>query len=310
MHYKYLLLFLLFLPACIKQVDIEIEPDFDRIVVNSVFGCYEKLEVKVSSLQSILDTSNVVINDAIVVIEINDRVDTLEYNYSDKIYQSKLYPSPGDVINLKVCADEYQTALACDTMPLGVGIIEGAKEESITIGEDGFSNVDYAFSFYKNMGQDNYYEFFIVEQSWRKRDSTYWLSFFANDVIIDPLILSSNSNGFNFCTYLFNDFAIDKGLYTVNMKMNNSLGNSGKYKFPLLRDTPERCEAIVLRTVSQAYYKYRNSWVKHVYFQNNHEKVEDVIYLPLVGEPQEMYSNVKNGYGVFVAYNQDYVVVN
>jgi hypothetical protein len=195
-------------------------------------------------------------------------------------------------------------------MPLGVDIIRGTKGESITIDEDGISNVDYAFSFNKSMGQDNYYEFFIVKQSWHKRDSTYWVSFFADEVIIDPLILSSNSNEFNFCTYLFNDFAIDRGLYTVNMKMNKFLVYSGEYKFPLLRNAPEKCEAIVLRTVSRAYYKYRNSWVRHVYFQNNDEKVEDIIYLPLAGEPQEMYSNVKNGYGVFVAYNQDYIVVN
>jgi hypothetical protein len=56
--------------------------------------------------------------------------------------------------------------------------------------------------------------------------------------------------------------------------------------------------SVQLRNVSADYYKYRSTWLYSVYSKNG-----DILYG--TGEPLNVYSNVKNGYGIFASFNTD-----
>lgn len=295
--------------SCIQQVNLDVYKTQRKLVVNSIIGCYDNIKVKVSGLQSILDSSVMIIENATVVIDVNNRIDTLRYNPADGFYHTHLYALPGDILCLNVWLDGYPTVTACDTMPHSVKILDASLTESVTIDEFGERHDDYTLTFEKEAGELNYYEFFMAFHSWNADDSVCRVSFARDAVTVDPLISSSNSNEFNFCTYLFNDSDWTGGRYTLHMKMNKGQWGSGEYKLPLLHDCPKTCRAVVLRTVSRAYYDYQNAWGKHNRHKNDDKKIDDIIYLPILGEPTEMFSNVENGFGVFVTYNQEYFIV-
>jgi hypothetical protein len=309
LKFNALFLFAVFFSACVQQVDFEIKDVRSQLVVNAVVEGNNDIIVHVSSLQTMVDTTSAVIENATVIIDINKRVDTLLYNPSDGFYHTHLCALPGDVLRLSVWVDGYPEVTACDTMPHSIKILDASLQESLTIDEFGDYHDDYTLTFEKESGMLNYYEFFMVFHSWDAEDSVCSISFPVDAVTVDPLISSSNSNEFNFCTYLFNDAALSEGRYTLRMKMNKGRRGSGEYNFPLLRNCPKKCRAVVLRRVSRAYYDYQNAWGKHIHHQNNDEKIDDIIFLPLIGETSEMYSNVENGFGVFVTYNQDYFIV-
>lgn len=60
----------------------------------------------------------------------------------------------------------------------------------------------------------------------------------------------------------------------------------------------------VLRTTSQAYFNYRKYWIRHKNNQQTGNRIEDPLFISLVGDPVPMYTNVEGGYGIFAAYNQ------
>jgi hypothetical protein len=176
-------------------------------------------------------------------------------------------------------------------------------KESITVDEYGDPHTDYSVAFSKQPGKPNFYELFFVDQ-W-KYDSIYVINYESIAASIDPLILSYGTTDFNFYTFLFNDASLTTNEYTLTMKMIRGVTAGGNFKNPVVT-IRDKSHAVVLRTVSMAYYEYRNSWEKHQHFKNDSIGTGDFIFVPLMGEPQDMYSNIENGLGIFVASSQDY----
>lgn len=299
---KILFYLLLILTSCIKELNYSVDVVPKQLVINSVIAAYEPVCVNVSGLQSILDSSLSFIDNASVILEIvGGYTDTLSYE-SEGNYVSYLYGQPGKVFHLTVQAEGYPTAFASDTVPLLVPINNASKEQSLTVDQYGDPHTDFTVSFSKKTGKINYYELFFVDQS--KSHSVYSIYFQSNAVNIDPIILASGITDFNSATFLFSDATIAEGGYTVSMKMINGLYYGGTFKDPIIT-TRDNARAAVLRTISRAYYDYRCSWEKHKYFKNDITKVENWTQIVMPGEPQEMYSNIQNGLGIFVAYNQN-----
>jgi hypothetical protein len=58
---------------------------------------------------------------------------------------------------------------------------------------------------------------------------------------------------------------------------------------------------ILLRNVSYNYYQYKRNLYQHI---NNQNTSRYDIYDVFKGDPMDLYSNVKNGLGIFAAYSQ------
>jgi hypothetical protein len=293
--------------SCIKEVNFNVEDVPKQLVINSVMQAYQPVSIRVSGLQSILDTSILFIDNALVILsEDDDEVDTLRL-ISKGIYESYIYPKPGKAYQLTVKVEGYPTVFATDTVPFKT-IIKGATmKESITVDEYGNPHTDYSIAFSRQPGKINFYELFFAYQ--RKHDSIYVIDYESMAASIDPLILSSGTTDYNFHTFLFNDASLTTNEYTLSMKMIRGLTGGGNFKNPVVT-IRDNSHAAVFRTVSRAYYEYRNSWEKHQHFKNDSIRTEDFIFVPLMGEPQDMYSNIENGLGIFVAFSQDFYLFN
>jgi hypothetical protein len=301
---KILFYLLLTLTSCIKELNYRVDMVPKQLVINSVIAAYDPVRVNVSGLQSILDSSLLFINNASVILEeVGGYTDTLRYE-SDGNYVSYLVGYPGKVYHLTVRAEGYPTAFATDTVPLLVPINKATQQQSLTVDEDGNPHDDFTLSFSKQPGKTNYYELFFVDQSKSYLDSVYSIYFQSDAVNIDPIILASGITDFNSATFLFSDATIADGEYTISMKMIDAFSDGGTFEDPIIT-TRDNARAAVLRTVSGAYYNYRCSWEKHKYFKNDITKVASWTQIVMPGEPQEMVSNIENGLGIFVAYNQD-----
>jgi hypothetical protein len=252
----FLVLFCL-LNSCIKEVNFTVEDVPKQLIINSVLQAYQPVSVRVSGLQSILDTSILFIDNALVILSEDDNeVDTLRF-ISKGIYESYIYPKPGKSYHLKVKAEGYPTVFATDTVPYKTMIKRATMKESMTVDEDGTPHIDYTLSFDKQTGTTNFYELFFVNQ-W-KYDSIYQIYFETTAASIDPIILASGTTDYNFTTYLFNDASLTTNEYTLAMKMVNVISPGGEFKNPIVT-IRDKAHAAVLRTGSHAYYEYRNSW--------------------------------------------------
>jgi hypothetical protein len=60
---------------------------------------------------------------------------------------------------------------------------------------------------------------------------------------------------------------------------------------------------VVLRSISESYYKYKKYLLRHNYNQNNSGSLDDPLHLLFSGEPSNMYTNINGGYGIFVGYS-------
>jgi hypothetical protein len=301
--FKTLLPLLVILSSCIKQLDYQVDEVPKKLVINSIIECFHPITVNVSCLQSILDTTLFFVNNAKVILkEEGGDIDTLNY-ISQGNYVSYIYGKPGKYYQLTVEGEGFPTAFAIDTIPILVPINKASTKESITVDQYGDPETDFTVSFSKKHGKTNYYELFFILQSKSYIDSLYTISFLSEIVNVDPLILETGLTDFNSASFLFSDASIADGDYTISMRMISGLYYGGNYKEPIITIRDD-ANAVVLRTVSKAYFDYRCSWEKHKYFKNDIAKVESWTLIIMQGEPQEMYNNIENGLGIFVSYNQ------
>jgi hypothetical protein len=288
--------------SCVRELEFRIADVPNMLVVNSVMQAYEPIVVNVSSLQSIKDTTFHFIENALVTIKSENRIDTLRY-ISNGNYGSNLSASPNNVYHLMVAAEGYPIASASDTIPGIATIISASMQQSHTIDEEGNPHTDFTVELSKSESL-NLYEVFFVVQSKDRDEMNYQVCYYSIDVELDPVILSSSYGN----TYFFQNDDLTNGESKLRFKMvsaHNCGGHYSQYIIP----TDGVVVAAVLRSVSSSYYRYRRSWERHSLFLNDDIETEDMLLLPFIGEPQEMYSNIENGLGVFVSYSQDYFIL-
>jgi hypothetical protein len=86
-HAPIFLLLLCLFNSCIKEVNFTVDDVPKQLVINSVLQAYQPVSVRVSGLQSILDTSILFIDDALVILsQDHNEVDTLRF-ISKGIYE-------------------------------------------------------------------------------------------------------------------------------------------------------------------------------------------------------------------------------
>ena len=126
-------------------------------------------------------------------------------------------------------------------------------------------------------------------------------------VVADPVLRADSELDFSPETYIFSDDYFNGNNYTMINKFL-SMSVSGKYDQPIV--PTEKDSYAILRTTTSVYYNYRKYWLRHSNNQQIGIRVEEPLFMSLIGEPVPMYSNVENGYGIFAAYNQTYYKLN
>ncbi len=132
----------------------------------------------------------------------------------------------------------------------------------------------------------NYYEV-LIYKLYENKKTDYWNS--DGDVkVIDPVLLNEGDQDYLPTTFFFSDELFDGQEYTLRVNSPGGIGNSINY-------------TVSLRSISESYYLYRKYYTRHSY---NQQFEGDFLDLVFKGEPQPMFSNIVNGYGIFAGYQE------
>ena len=132
----------------------------------------------------------------------------------------------------------------------------------------------------------NYYELLI---SSKPGGTNGWYTEYETN---DPVLMNEGDQDYHPTSFFFSDELFNGEQYTMRIK--NGVGYMTKDN----KLTPTPLYA-TLRSVSRAYYKYRKYYTRHAYNQQSQNEFIDLIFK---GEPQNMFTNIENGYGIFAGY--------
>ena len=308
MKYRLVLIAVLAFTSCIREIDYEVETVPPQLVVNSIVQANHLIEVNVSNLKSIFDTTYQFIDNAEVCIHSGNFVDTLT-GQGDGNYLSHFKAEEGRAYTLIVKKAGYPQVFATDTVPYISRIIEASEVQTSELDEYGWPIYEYSVTFECDTTTPQLYELMFIEQLILKDEGTYQLSFMPYETEVDPIISQAGINDFS-ATYFFSSTGIPSSLYTLKMKMQAGTSSGGLFTEPIIQTGKINVNAVVLRTISQAYLDYRVAWEKHNMLMNDSSVIENLILIPLIGPQPEMFSNIENGRGVFVSYCQSYFILD
>jgi hypothetical protein len=299
-----LLLLTSLLFACQSTIDIDIE-DTPRVPVINALITPDGARAHLSWSFNYQEDSLKPIHDAQVSIRsmesgISYALDPLDaFNYNT----TNISFAPGAYL-LSVIVDGYPLITAHTSIPNQTTILGGKDIWPAGYDEYGDGYNDLSLIFDDQNGANNYYEVFFVSKALSD------ISFQTNHCIVanDPSVLNTGLEKMDSRTLLFNDalFADQRKElkikycstdYTAHVDSKFSLTNVGRYA--------------ILRDVSEEYYTFRRSWVIHNFSKPDRPAVleeepilEDVIKTLYKPDIQPLYSNIENGYGIFIGYRE------
>ena len=293
-----------FMISCSKEIDFKNSNIENKLVLNGLICPDSLISVHLSRTNTILSDEILVIENAIVSLYCNGKyIETLSYFKNGKYKSKTVFPQPDSVYTISAEAEGYPAIIATDTVPRVTRIIFGTHYSGNTYDEYGDPHHDYEITI-SDPPEKNFYElFFIYQYSPNIFDDNYYIHFQIYPVIADPVLRSDSELDYWVFTYVFTDNFFNGTNYLMK---NKFLAAAVQAKFAKQFVPIDYDKYAILRTTSLAYYNYRKGWIRHSNNQQIGNRIEEPLFMTLIGDPTPMYSNVEGGYGIFAAYNQIY----
>lgn len=292
-----LILLILILISCTKEVSVEIPPHDSKLVLNSLFCNNQKVIVNLGYSVNIWSNANNGICDAeIKLYENGIFIETLVSLDSGK-YISSLIPEIEKVYELKVVANGFSDIACKDSIPDFPNIRSLSFRDSLYI-DDEKNSISQAFvTIIDPIEKQNFYEIILKLKYIPPHGSDF--------VITDAISYRNNSDivlqNENILEYypkslVFSDELFNGDEYNMlidfsgpgHISNHNGITEMQGYDFILIFE---------VRSISRGLYLYKKQLLKHLYNQDS--DIWDG-----VGDPVQMYTNVKGGYGIFAGYSQ------
>lgn len=290
------------------EIDVELEKQPSKLVVHSILKPFsfssnnQLLTVEVQRTTPFDENKReVVIPDAIVTLSKNNCVlDTLIFNDSLKTYlipynSINKYPKQDDIFKLQVEKEGFETVTSKTIIPKKVEI-NNSKIIPIAYFDDNERPYSEAsFEFTDPINEINYYEVIISDIT--ELENTFFELSTSNKIITSesyyPSLLEFDKPKPK--SLLFSDKIINGKTVNINCYyLTPYMINEGVPK------VISHYITIHLRNVTKEYYKYKTTALQLYYSLE-----ENILYGS--GEPVNIYSNIKNGYGLFGSYNYDVI---
>ena len=295
----------IFLFSCSKEIDFKNSNIENKLVLNGLICPDSLISVHLSRTNTILSDEILVIENAIVSLYCNGKyIETLSYFKNGKYKSKTVFPQPDSVYTITAEAEGCPAISATDTVPRSTRIIFGTHSSGNTYDEYGDPHHDYEITI-SDPPEKNFYElFFIYQNSPNIFNDNFYINFQVYPVIADPVLRSDSELDYWVFTYVFTDNFFNGTNYLMKNKfLAAAVGGEFANQFV---PTDFEDKYAILRTTSLAYYNYRKSWIRHSNNQQIGNRIEEPLFMTLIGDPTPMYSNVVGGYGIFAAYNQIY----
>ncbi len=308
---KYLLtfFFMITLVSCKKNIDVDLPDLPSQLVVNCLFNPNQKWIVNVSQTLGITDTAQhaAFVDNALVSLY-EDDIWIANLTHTNKgNYTLDAFPVPEQNYTIKVQAAGFETAEATAKIP-----VQGVMPYSATFSTDTIYIIDelqslmavspVSVSFYDIPNVKNYYQVKLIAY-----DSLYLTAnAIHQDNLFETFSLRTKSplaETFNEAQYyvLLNDETQDGNEINLdcttwaNLFYPSVVGYEGDSLITPRRNLELYVE---LNTLSQDMYLFEKSYIQNRYNITN----------PFA-EPINVYSNVKNGLGIFAGYQQNRIRV-
>ncbi len=302
-NYFFIIIIIFFATACQKPLEINYPEQEPLLVVNCLFSPDSLFVARISHTAKTDDSTNLSITNANCEIwSDGEKLATLTHSENGFYTNPNLMAEVGKAYTIKISHPDYLSISATDTVP-EKGIINEIYFEHFTqydMLDESYSH-DLNIRIDDNPNKNNFYQIkarslrlYINEEwdgdtTWIPIDTTFYYS---------SIWLSNNS------PILIDDQIEEADILPFNDKYFNgdNILLSFQYYLPFGGSTDgelhlgEHDLIISFKTTSQQYYNYTKQLQKHTYNQYND------IYNG-IGDPVQMTTNIKNGYGIFAAYN-------
>lgn len=289
---KILLLFLLLLSSCTKTIEIDL-PAFDpKPVINCLFSPDSTFKLRLSRSASIFDTLPYPSfeMDAVLRLYENEVLkDTMFFDGQD--FRSDLIPKTGSTYRIEMDSPDFGPVSAKDFIPEPPIFQVDSFRDSVYVNEDGEYVSQVKITIDDDFSRKNYYELILLPRAFSPITG-------ADDTLQRYVTFALKND-----PVLENEGILQH--YTNTAVFSNELFSSGEQPLIINYLAQEGYFALVviLRTVSEDYYRYKKSLIIHINSQDS--DIWDGI-----GAPTQMISNINGGYGIFAGYSEDVKIIN
>jgi hypothetical protein len=277
-----------FLTSCSKPVEIELPAHQSKIILNALINPSHSICILVSKSLPVNSSEEPLISNAkLQLFEDGNIIEEMALN-SPGIYCSQIKPKLGSKYKIIAFVEGLEQAEAMDIIPNDIPINSLLLLDSVGVANDP-DNLSY-YSQIKLILPDppNEVNFYEIKVYTTRQD-------FPGDIFVREVYTSDSSvnaekyDNVNYGNILFSDRYFDGKSYslTIDFKLN---------KF-------EKADEVFLEFnhISYEYYKYHKS------IRNHNKNKTGEFWTP--SNPVDLYSNVKNGYGIIAGYSSQVYVL-
>lgn len=298
-----------FMFSCEKETKlVEIMQEDTKLAVICNFNPDEPFNLQLSKTQSLLadaSTNNIIENAEVQICQGNqliEKISLFSSNNSDASnrYRSIISPKIQESYTLKIKVDGLEPISATSFIPSAVDIDHTSVGETVVYysgsnPEPLEYKVRLGISFTDPI-ETNYYQVNFYQELLSINHNSL-----SNDSVIQITSNYTYEEVDKNLAYNFN--VLDAGILFKDVEFN---GTQQEFVFePVFDFNPNNSEPIniimELRTVSEEYYQFYSS----VYRQNQQFNPEDELGgIPPFTDPATVFTNIKNGYGIFAGYSK------
>lgn len=282
---KSILIFLLCL-SCSKELDLKLDGT-KSFVLNSLFRPDSAFSFRFSHTASPLENYNPIIENIHLILKENNiiLIDTI---FQKESISLNIFPNSNSKYSVEVLSDNMPSIFSSDSIPNLVDIDEAFIFFPAGVDQYGDYLAEAIISFVDPDEETNYYELLIFSG---QTNRSYWHDMYQTS---DRILLDEGDMDYHPTSFFFSDKLFNGKRYTMRIK--HTIGYSTNNNVFI----PDK-HYVILRSVSKAYYLYRKFYTRHSYNQQMQGDFLDIIFK---GEPQNMYSNITNGHGIFAGYQE------
>jgi len=281
---KLLILFIFLHSGCSKVIEIDLN-NTKALVLNSIFNPDSLFTFRISTTASLLNNYDTLNENLHISLYEKDKL-ILESVSQSSLFKTNLKPMFGRKYAVELKSDNFSSIKASDTIPRLVLIDNAYMIFPAGVDASGSYLAEANISFTDPPNEKNYYELLINQG---QRIKNFWSTDYQTN---DKVLMNEGDLDYHPTTFFFSDKLFNGESYTMSIKHNVGYSlKDNKFKaFPIYA---------TLRSVSRSYYMYRKYYTRHAYNQQFQNEFLDFIFK---GEPQNMFTNIENGYGIFAGY--------
>ncbi|MBE9468027.1 MAG: DUF4249 domain-containing protein [Bacteroidetes bacterium] len=299
----FIITFISLVISCTNEINIDLPDINPKPVINCIFTPDSLFKLNISKTKKITDTNIYYINDAEVNLYSNNKLLGKFNNFSNGDYVLPLNSEENTDYEIRVSIPNYKTITADSNIPAKIKILNATCAFKRM---DEYGDCLYEINIEFNDPADavNYYELLLFFNHYETINSISNIDNMDifNFIVNDPILISEGDLDYEPSTFFFSDNLFNGK--TAKIKLGYYGGYDPHYMDGQLVQEIKHLY-VILRSVSKSYYNYRKYWTRHSYNQNTNEHFDDPETLLFFGESLPMYTNIKNGYGIFAGYSSD-----